>query len=141
VGFQGWLGVRLRADLAPPTRHDLQDEDAMPTYNTKPPLESKHYDEFVASIPSLDGQTIAITGTTSGTGFVAAHTLASRGARVLLLNRESERSVSSLAALKALCPDGELTAVACDLQSFDSVRSAAARVIALCPDGLDALCQ
>ena len=59
----------------------------MAAYNTKPPLESKYYDAFVKTLPSLKGKTVAITGTTTGTGFVAAHTLANVGARVLLLNR------------------------------------------------------
>ena len=113
----------------------------MAKYNTKPPLKSKHYDAFAETIPSLKGQTMAITGTTSGTGYVAAHTVARKGARVLLLNRPSERSTTSLAALKSECPSGEFIAIDCDLQSFDSVRKAADQIIAMCPDGLDVLCN
>ena len=43
----------------------------------KPDLKSLHYEKEVKSIPSLNGKTIAITGTTSGTGFIAAKTAVS----------------------------------------------------------------
>ena len=58
----------------------------------KPDLKSLYYNQEVEKISLLDGKTIAITGTTSGTGFIAAKTVAKKGARVLLLNRESNRS-------------------------------------------------
>ena len=44
------------------------------SYN-KPELKSLYYEEEVEKLPSLDGKTIAITGTTSGTGFIAAKTI------------------------------------------------------------------
>ena len=113
----------------------------MASYNTKPPLESKHYHAFVETLPSLVGKTIAITGTTTGTGFVAAYTLANLGARVLLLNRSSERVGASLSALRERSPEGEFVDVVCDLQSFASVRAAAERVTGLCTEGLDVLCN
>lgn len=107
----------------------------------RPTVESVHFPAFEARLPSMAGKTVAITGTTSGTGKAAAHTVAGKGARVLLLNRPSSRSAASLADLQAAHPDAELIAVDCDLQSFDSVRAAAARVRELCPDGLDVLCN
>ena len=58
----------------------------------KPELKSLFYHKEVEKIPSLDGKTIAITGTTSGTGFIAAKTVAKKGARTLLLNRKTNRS-------------------------------------------------
>ena len=42
-----------------------------------PDLKNVYYDEFLESIQSLNNLTIAITGTTSGTGYVAAQTVAS----------------------------------------------------------------
>ena len=66
---------------------------------TKPNLKSKHYDNLFNSLPSLEGKTIAITGTTSGTGYVAANACGKLGAKVLLLNRQSERSVKSLSLI------------------------------------------
>ena len=61
----------------------------------KPDLINVYYDEFLESIQSLNNLTIAITGTTSGTGYVAAQTVASKGARVILLNRKSKRASKS----------------------------------------------
>ena len=107
----------------------------------KPDLKNVYYDEFLESIQSLNNLTIAITGTTSGTGYVAAQTVASKGARVILLNRKSERATKSYNDLKKNNPEAELFLVECDLQSFESVRKAAKEVVKLCPKGLDALCN
>lgn len=71
---------------------------------------------------------VAITGTTSGTGFVLATEVAKKGGTVLLLNRPSERSVNALAQLQKLVPQGKFEAIECDLQSFDSVIKAAATI-------------
>jgi NAD(P)-dependent dehydrogenase (short-subunit alcohol dehydrogenase family) len=102
---------------------------------------SVHFPEFSAALPSMAGKTVVITGTTSGTGNVAAHTLAGLGAKVLVLNRASERSTASFDALTAAHPDADVHAVECDLQSFESVRAAAARVHELCPEGVHVLCN
>ena len=84
---------------------------------------------------------MAITGTTSGTGLVAAGAVARLGARVLLLNRPSPRAEAGLARLQEAHPDATFVSVDCDLQSFTSVRAAAATVRSMCPDGLDVLCN
>ncbi|MEO0605179.1 MAG: SDR family NAD(P)-dependent oxidoreductase, partial [Myxococcota bacterium] len=88
----------------------------------------------------LTGRVAAVTGTTSGTGYVCARELAKLGAKVLLLNRASERSDAALARLKEAVPGGDFTAVVCDLQDFDSVR-AAAQTITGQVDTLDVLCN
>ena len=57
--------------------------------------------EFGLSLPSdLREKTYVITGTTTGTGRCAAMALAERSARVICLNRPSERAVESLEAIK-----------------------------------------
>jgi len=89
----------------------------------------------------MAGKTVVITGTTSGTGRVAARTVAELGAKVLVLNRPSKRSESSLSDLTKAFPAAEVHAVDCDLQSFASVEQAAARVAELCPEGVDVLCN
>lgn len=76
----------------------------------------------------MTGKVVAITGTTSGTGYVCARELAKLGARVLLLNRQSERSEAALAKLRGEVPNGTFDAVTCDLQDFDSVRRAAEHI-------------
>ena len=45
-------------------------------------------------IGSLKGKTFVITGTTSGTGFEAAKILLSKGATVVMLNRNEKKSKS-----------------------------------------------
>ena len=60
-------------------------------YN-KPSFASKYYPTFVQQLPPLAGKTFVITGTTSGTGKIAAHTIASKGGQVIMLNRTSSRS-------------------------------------------------
>ena len=72
----------------------------------------------------MTGKVAVITGTTSGTGFICARELAKQGATVVLLNRESNRSSSSVKSLQEAVPTGVFESIACDLQSFDSVRKA-----------------
>tara|TARA_B100000508_G_scaffold140863_1_gene143923 strand:- start:1870 stop:2790 length:921 start_codon:yes stop_codon:yes gene_type:complete len=73
----------------------------------------------------MSNKVVAVTGTTSGTGFILAREAAKKGATVILLNRESERSTNALTQLQELVPDGKFDAIACDLQNFESVRQAA----------------
>ena len=100
---------------------------------------TKHYPDLKASLPWMKGKTVVITGTTSGTGKVAARTVAELGAKVLLLNRSSKRSEAAYEELKAAFPDAEIHAVECDLQSFASVEKAAKKVAELCPEGVNVL--
>ena len=72
----------------------------------------------------MSGKVVAITGTTSGTGFICARELAKKGATVVLLNRKSDRSTSALKQLKTAVPNGNFDAIDCDLQDFESVHSA-----------------
>ncbi|MBX2803053.1 MAG: SDR family NAD(P)-dependent oxidoreductase [Myxococcales bacterium] len=104
-------------------------------------IDTLHLDAVVENhTRDLTGRVAAVTGTTSGTGFVCARELAKLGASVLLLNRASERAESSLARLRAEVPDGRFDAVVCDLQDFDSVRAAAAQIRQQY-DRLDVLCN
>ena len=76
----------------------------------------------------MTGKVVAITGTTSGTGYVCARELAKKGATVILLNRKSERAEQAHQRLLEEVSGGTFEAVDCDLQNFDSVRSAATAV-------------
>ncbi|CAE7487528.1 unnamed protein product [Symbiodinium natans] len=89
---------------------------------------SKWFPKFKKELPRVDGKVFVITGTTSGTGFVAAWVVAELGGEVLLLNRPSQRVADSLQRLKEIVPDGKFCDVACDLQDFESVRKAAAEI-------------
>ena len=106
-----------------------------------PEIETKHLSTVIAQhTQDMRGRVVAITGTTSGTGYVCARELAKLGATVLLLNRESDRSKAALEKLQSEVPDGTFEAVACDLQDFASVR-AAADTIKRTHDRLDVLCN
>ncbi len=103
--------------------------------------DSVHFPSFKAGLPSMAGKTVVITGTTSGTGKVAAETVAELGAKLLVLNRASERSTAGFAELSAAFPDADLHDVECDLQLFSSVQTAADKVAELCPEGIHVLCN
>ncbi|TPV93820.1 MAG: SDR family NAD(P)-dependent oxidoreductase [Myxococcales bacterium FL481] len=104
-------------------------------------IETKYLNRLIAEhTQDMAGKIVAITGTTSGTGYVCARELAKLGATVLLLNRDSPRSRSALETLQAEVPGATFEPITCDLQNFDSVR-AAAREISSRRDRLDVLCN
>lgn len=86
---------------------------------------SRHFHAFKASLPDASGKVFAITGTTSGTGFVTARPVAECGGEVLLLNRYSGRVPDMLQRLQAAVPHGRFFPIDCDLQSFANVRRTA----------------
>lgn len=85
---------------------------------------TRFYPKFKEELPNVDGKVFVITGTTSGTGFVAAGTAAELGGEVVLLNRKSQRVTDSLSRLKEAVPDGKFVSIECDLQDFESVKRA-----------------
>ena len=105
----------------------------------KPSFPSKHYPSFIQKISDLNGKTFVITGTTSGTGKIAAHTIASKGGRIRMLNRASARSEKAQLDISAAYPNADVQTVECDLQSFESVQSAADQLHDGCADGIYAL--
>ena len=81
-------------------------------------------------IGSLKGKTFVITGTTSGTGFEAARILLSKGAKVVMLNRNSEKAEETIKALKqALGVAIDVINIRMDLGEQASVKKAAAEVL------------
>ena len=107
--------------------------------NRKPPV-TKHYTELVKTFPSMQGKTVMITGSTSGMGLILAETCGSLGARVVMLNRASERAEKALKSLTGKGIDASL--VACDLLDFASVRATGATLRAEFGDsGCDVLCN
>lgn len=94
-------------------------------------IKTLHLEEVIAKhSQDMTGKVVAITGTTSGTGFVCAREMAKRGATVLLLNRNSDRSANALQQLQSAVPEATFEVINCDLQNFASVREAAASIIA-----------
>jgi len=104
-------------------------------------VDSKWFPDFEKKLPDLTGKRIAITGTTSGTGQVAALTCLKKGAEVFILNRESERAQAALKALQEACPGRPVHHITCDLMDFASVREAARQLHVACQGRLDVLCN
>jgi NAD(P)-dependent dehydrogenase (short-subunit alcohol dehydrogenase family) len=88
-------------------------------------IQTKHLNDVIKSHgQDMTNKVIAITGTTSGTGFICARELAKKGATVILLNRKSQRSQSTFQQLKEAFPEANFDAIDCDLQSLSSVKDA-----------------
>ena len=88
-------------------------------------IQTLHLDKVIQDhSQDMTGKVVAITGTTTGTGFVCARELAKKGATVLLLNRASERAETSLEQLQKEVSAGKFDSIVCDLQDFASVRQA-----------------
>ena len=102
-------------------------------YN-KPSIPSKYYPDFVQRMPDLSGKVFVVTGTTSGTGKIASHALASKGATVFMLNRKSSRSEKAQQDISTAYPNADIQTIECDLQSFASVQSAADQLKELCAE-------
>jgi len=95
---------------------------------TQPVVASVHFPKFKEELPNVEGKVFVITGTTSGTGFVAAQTVAEKGGEVVCLNRKSQRVVDSTAKLQAAVPNGKFVNIECDLQDFESAKKAAEEI-------------
>jgi len=88
-------------------------------------IQTQHLEDVIKNHgQDMTNKVVAITGTTSGTGFVCARELAKKGATVILLNRKSERFQSAHQQLKESVPEANFDAIDCDLQNLASVREA-----------------
>ena len=82
------------------------------------------------AIDHLTGKTYVITGATSGTGFESARILLSKGARVVMLNRNRQKSDATMAVLRAEFGDqAGIEAFDMDLADLASVRRAGAALL------------
>lgn len=82
-------------------------------------------------IGNLNGKTFVITGTTSGTGFEAARILLSKGAKVVMLNRNAKKAEEVISTLKnELGATIDVVAIQMDLAEQASVKKAAQEVLA-----------
>jgi NAD(P)-dependent dehydrogenase (short-subunit alcohol dehydrogenase family) len=110
--------------------------------------ESKYYPEFErVNVPSLKGKVVAITGCTTGIGFIVAECAARKGAKtILMLNRSSDRANAAEVLVKEQIPkDGSsnptvVETIPCDLQDMASVQEAI-RIIKSKYDTIDVLCN
>ena len=90
-------------------------------------------------IEDLSGKTYIITGTTSGTGFEAAKILLSKGAKVVMLNRNPKKSEKTITALKQeLGNTIKVSSIQMDLAQQNSVKKVAQEILKTVPQ-IDAL--
>lgn len=81
-------------------------------------------------IGDLNGKTYVITGTTSGTGFEAAQILLSKGAKVVMLNRNPKKAEDTIKALKQKLGNNiDILNIQMDLAEQASVRKAAQEIL------------
>lgn len=90
-------------------------------------------------IGNLKDKTFVITGTTSGTGFEAAKILLSKGAKVVMLNRNSKKAENTITTLKQeLGASIDVSNIRMDLAEQSSVKNAAEEILKTVPQ-IDAL--
>ena len=90
-------------------------------------------------IGNLNGKVFVITGTTSGTGFEATRIFLSKGAKVVMLNRNPKKAEDTIATLKQeLGNDIDVTNFQMDLSKQVSVKKVAEEVLKTVPQ-IDAL--
>ena len=81
-------------------------------------------------LSDLSGKTYLITGGNAGAGFQATRLLLQKGAKVVMLNRSTEKSQTAVADLKAeLGAATDVSYIRMDLASLSDVRRAAAEVL------------
>ncbi|MGL6258677.1 SDR family oxidoreductase [Vibrio sp. WXL210] len=82
-------------------------------------------------IDSLEGKTYLITGANSGAGFEASRILLSKGAKVVMLNRNPSKSAAAIDSLREQLGDAvDVSVITMDLADLNSVRSAAKQILA-----------
>ena len=150
----GWIFVTLKSPVIEEGHNDPTISDVDDTTDV--------FGAVLASLPSLSGKTVAVTGCTSGIGLQVAIAAVRLGcAEVILLNRPSARARDAEKGLRSLAEKvwatnaadpkakkpnhGKKTAVRtvpCNLLSFESVKQAAGAVAAAVGPlgGLDVLC-
>lgn len=88
------------------------------------------------NMPSMVGKTVAISGATGGIGQELCRHLAGLGAALLLLDRNSERSLAWIEKLKGEFPALNARHLRLDLSDFSTVRSVTGELLASPPDYL-----
>lgn len=82
------------------------------------------------NIGSLAGKTYVITGANSGTGYQATRILLSKGAKVVMMNRNPDKSLMAITELKkTLGTDIDISFITMDLSSLSSVKNAASQLL------------
>ena len=90
-------------------------------------------------IKNLKGKVFVVTGTTSGTGYEASRILLSKGAKVVMLNRNLKKAENTIESLKNVLGNAiEVVNIKMDLAEQESVKNAAKEILKTIPQ-IDAL--
>ena len=85
-------------------------------------------------IGDLKDKIFVVTGTTSGTGYEATRILLSKGAQVIMLNRNPKKADDTITTLKQeLGNEINVSNIQMDLSIQDSVKKAAEEVLKTAP--------
>lgn len=91
---------------------------------------------FLKNCQSLEGKTVAVTGSTGGLGVWLCRHLACLGADLILLNRSESKTLEQIADLKAEYSNINVEFITLDLSDIKSVKSATEVLMKNCPDFL-----
>ena len=94
-----------------------------------PAVRSRLFDWEAPPAAALAGQTVLVTGPTSGLGRAAAERFAALGARVVLVGRSEARLGAVRDALASSAGEDRFSIVVADLGSMASVRAALTRIL------------
>ncbi|MCV7169391.1 SDR family NAD(P)-dependent oxidoreductase [Mycobacterium manitobense] len=86
-----------------------------------------------ADVPDQTGRVAVVTGANTGLGYDTARVLAQRGAKVVLAVRNTNKGAAARDRILTTAPGAEVMVAALDLGSLQSVRDAAATLLAACP--------
>lgn len=78
---------------------------------------------------SMEGQTVVITGATSGLGLSTAHSLAKFGARIVMVGRDPKKAKSAQAEVAVASGNHNISVQLSDLSLMSDVRDLAARLL------------
>ncbi|MDJ0665552.1 MAG: oxidoreductase [Acidimicrobiia bacterium] len=84
----------------------------------------------ISDIPNLTGKVAVVTGANSGLGLESAKALAEKGAHVVMAARNQGKAEAARDEILAANPDASLEIVELDLGSFESTKTAAAKISA-----------
>ena len=84
-------------------------------------------------LPSQTGRTIIVTGAGRGIGYFVAEQLARAGAFVIMTTRDPDQAAAAARSIREQVPNAQVGYVRLDLASLESIRRAAAELIALGP--------
>jgi NAD(P)-dependent dehydrogenase (short-subunit alcohol dehydrogenase family) len=84
-----------------------------------------------ASIPDLTGRTILVTGGNAGLGKATILALARKNAKIYMASRTESKARAAIEEIKTLVPTADVTFIALDLMSFESVVQCAKQFLEL----------